>query len=338
MPPVIIGPRCNRRVTCDASPNNARSESALAINPLDSYNMVGSSKRFTNPAQYEFSLAAYATFDGGLSWIESPPLALLPGWAGCSDPAVGWDNLGNAYILALPFPPGGGFSTIGIAVYKSTDGGRTWSAPNLIHSSAGDDKQWLDGDNNPASAHYGTVYAAWDDGSNLRFARTTDNGATWRGSGAGITPAGTVLAPDSFSPEISIAEDGSVYIVYLNGQSGSNIKFVKSTDGGDTFSAPVVAASGITSIRGAFPLTGGFPHFPGASFRVLTLATGCTGNGNNVIFAWADARETDGPDHLSRIYYRRSTNGECVLCYFGTWIAGVGTAVLVAIEVTWHRD
>ena len=65
MPPVIIGPRCNRRVTCDASPNNARSESFIAVNPLDPYNMVASSKRFTDPAHYGFSLAAYTTFDGG---------------------------------------------------------------------------------------------------------------------------------------------------------------------------------------------------------------------------------------------------------------------------------
>jgi len=54
MPPVILGPRCNRRVTCDASPSNARSESAIAVNPLDPYNMVGASKRFTNPENYSF--------------------------------------------------------------------------------------------------------------------------------------------------------------------------------------------------------------------------------------------------------------------------------------------
>src|ERR1051325_1128039 len=306
---VIIGPRCNRRVTCDASPNNARSESALAINPLDPYNMVGSSKRFTNPSKYEFSLAAYATFDGGLSWIEAPTLGLLPGWAGISDPSVCWDNLGNAYLLALPFPPGGGFSTIGIAVYKSTNGGRTWSAPNLIHSSGGDDKQWIDGDNNAASPHFGKLYAAWDDGSTLAFPRSLDNGATWRGTGAAITPPGTSLASDSFSPEISIADDGSVYIVYLNGQSGNRIKYVKSTDGGESFTAPLIAADGVSSIRGAFPEPFGFPQFQGASFRVLTLATGCAGSGNNVIFAWADARESFGGQRRSRIYYRRSTNG-----------------------------
>ena len=63
MATVIHGPRFNRRVTCDSDPENARSESDLAVNPLNPYNMVGSSKRFTDIAGYAFSLAAYATFD-----------------------------------------------------------------------------------------------------------------------------------------------------------------------------------------------------------------------------------------------------------------------------------
>jgi len=305
-PPVVLGPRCNRRVTCDSSPNNARSESALAINPLDPYNMVGASKRFSDPSIYGFSLAAYATFDGGQSWIEAPPLSLPAGWAGSSDPAVGWDNAGNAYLLALPFGPGSGTDftgpVIGIAVYKSPDGGRSWGAPVLIHSSLGDDKQWITGDTSPTSPHYGNVYAAWDDGATLRFARTTDHGGTWIGTGG--SAAGSALATDSFSPEISVAADGTVYIVYLNGQSGTQIKYVKSTDGGSSFSPAQVAANGITSLRGPLPETGGWPHFPGASFRVLTLATGCAGSGNHVVFAWADYR-----DGISRIYYRRSNNG-----------------------------
>ena len=183
MPDIIAGPRCNRRVTCSASPTNDRSESTLAVNPLDPYNMVGSSKRFTNPATYAFSLAAYATFDGGLSWTEAPPLGLIgdpdptKAWVGVSDPAVAWDNAGNAFLVGLPFPATGP-ETLGIAIYKSTDGGRSFGAPNFIHQSTGDDKQSAAGDGNPASPFYGNVYAAWDDGSTLRFARTSDHGTT----------------------------------------------------------------------------------------------------------------------------------------------------------------
>ena len=312
MPPVIIGPRCNRRVTCDSNPSNDRSESALAINPLNPYQMVGSSKRFTDPHTYAFSLAAYYSSDGGQSWNDASPLQLLtqgdPGytgdtWVGTSDPAVAWDNMGNVYILALPFgvqTPADPNHLIGIAVYKSTDGGRTWSPPNLIHTSNGDDKQWIAGDNSSASPHAGNVYAAWDDGagiggSALSFARTTDHGVTWKGIKIGGVDqaAGTHLPGigDSGAPEISVAADGTVHIVWF---AGDSIKFVKSTDGGASFSPPVVVAANITPIPG---------NLPGGTFRTFSAPTGCTGSGNTVVFAWADFREG-----VSRIYYRRSGN------------------------------
>jgi hypothetical protein len=155
---VIDGPRCNRRVTCSSSPLNARSESALVINPQNPYNIVATSKKFTVPSSYKFSLAAYYTCDGGTSWIEAPALTLQQGWIGASDPAAAWDNQGNAYLVALPFKapePEEDIPIVGIAVYKSTDGGRTWGYPTLIHSSNKDDKQWAAGDVNPSSLHYG---------------------------------------------------------------------------------------------------------------------------------------------------------------------------------------
>ncbi len=144
MPPVVLGPRCNRRVTCSPDLHNDRSESALAVNPTDPYKMVGSSKKFTDPLTYAFSLAVYYTFDGGQSWGESPLQILNTGdvdgagvvwtgypWAGLSDPAVTWEDLGNAFLIGLmwastPTPTDPyHFDFLGMAAYKSTDGGRT---------------------------------------------------------------------------------------------------------------------------------------------------------------------------------------------------------------------
>lgn len=302
MAPVILGASANIQVSIDSSPFWDRSESSIAANPLDSTNMVAASKRFFDPPDYGFVLAAYATFDGGSTWTEAPPLQLGAGWGGISDPAVAWDGAGNAYLVALPFEPGTPPDLtgpiVGIAVYQSTDGGLTWGAPNLIHTSPGDDKQGAAGDWNPASLFFGNVYAAWDDGSDLAFARSTDNGVTW--TGVDGQPAGTPVAlGDSFSPEPTVADDGTLYIVWT---AGSDIKFVTSTDGGDSFSAPAIAATGITPLSSP-PLAApdGFPELPGARFRVLTLAAGCAGIGGVVTVAWADYREG-----VSRIYYRTS--------------------------------
>jgi hypothetical protein len=169
--PSVVRLHPNTRVVHDTASNNARSESSIAINPFDPHKMIASSKRFSNLSTYAFSLAAYATFDGGQNWIESP-LALLPDWAGTSDPAITWDDLGNAYLAALPFKPGTNPNDftgdlIGIGIYKSTDQGRNWSNPVLIHTSRGDDKQWILGDVSPTSPHRGNVYVVWDDGPSL---------------------------------------------------------------------------------------------------------------------------------------------------------------------------
>jgi hypothetical protein len=145
------------------------------------------------------------------------------------------------------------------------------------------------------------VYVAWDNGQQLAFARTTDQGATWRGFGT--QPVGSSLASDSFSPAVTVASDGAVYIFWIT--PGSNtIKFVKSVNGGDSFSAPQIAVTGLTKLDTSLPRPGGFAELPGAKFRVLTLPAACTGSGRNVLVAWADYREG-----VSRIYYRRSTDG-----------------------------
>src|SRR6266705_343487 len=207
----------NTEVTFSASPANARSESSIAINPVNPQQIIDGSKKFTNPATYAFTLATSWSHDGGISWHESAPLPLLADWTSISDPAICWDNAGNAYLLALPLT-NPNLTTVGIAVYKSTDHGLSWGTPNLIHASTGDDKQWI-----AADKSNGHIYGVWDDGAQMRFARSSDNGNTWKGKGA--EAVGSILATDSFAPEINVADNGDIYVFYL---ASSSIKFVKS--------------------------------------------------------------------------------------------------------------
>src|SRR5215467_3310806 len=89
------------------------------------------------------------------------------------------------------------------------------------------------------------------------------------------------------------------------GNNDRDVKFVKSIDGGDSFTSPIVVAKDIVPL--SYPYlenTHGWSHFPGATFRMGTYSTGCAGAGTNVIFAWADYREG-----ISRIYYRHSKDG-----------------------------
>src|ERR1041384_2720028 len=93
----------NVRVTHDTDPNNARSESNIAINPNNPLQIVSGSKKFINIQTYDFTLATAFSTDGGQTWADSADLEInLSGWFGISDPALAWDDAGNVFLVALP--------------------------------------------------------------------------------------------------------------------------------------------------------------------------------------------------------------------------------------------
>lgn len=294
----------NIQVTHDVNLNNARSESNIVINPNNPQQIVAGSKKFRNIQTYDFTLATAYSIDGGQTWNDSADIP-LGNWTLLSDPALAWDDSGNVFLVGLAGNNPPTIDVVGIVIHKSTDGGKTWSKPNLIHQSVDDDKQWAAGDGKGASPFHGRVYVVWDDGADMRFARTLDNGKTWIGTGAkigiGANPPGSIIATGSFSPEINVSGSGTVYIVWI---SGSEIKMIVSTDGGDSFHSVPSPAAGVITLSSSLPHPNGWPVFPGGSFRVLTLPTACPGTGQTVVVAWPDYRTG-----VSRIYCARSSDG-----------------------------
>ena len=84
----------------------------------------------------------------------------------------------------------------------------------------------------------------------------------------------------------------------------SEIRYTRSTDGGDTFSPPVAVVTGIVDLFAALPRPFDYPQFPGGTFRVLTVVTSCVAANNRLVVAWADFR-----DGVSRIFHRVGSNG-----------------------------
>src|SRR5260370_27965501 len=90
----------NIQVTHDADPNNARSESSVAINPNNPLQVVAASKKFANIQTYDFTLATEYSSDGGLTWQDSADLA-MPAFTVMTYPTLAWDDDGNVCLVGL---------------------------------------------------------------------------------------------------------------------------------------------------------------------------------------------------------------------------------------------
>jgi hypothetical protein len=289
----------NVQVTHDTSTNNARSESSIAINPNNPDQIVAASKKFANIHTYDFTLATEYSTDGGQTWHASPALALPAGATVMTDPTLAWDDSNNVFLVGLTGYNPPTWTTLGIVIYKSSDRGATWSAPNPIHNSPNDDKQWAAGDTHPQSPFHGHVYAVWDN-NGIAFARTTDHGTTWTGTSGAA--AGVQIAPgNTVYPEITVSDNGTVYVVSTDAQS--LVAMLVSTDGGGSFHSAPNPATGITTLEAALPAVDRFPELPGGTFRVISDPT-VAAYGDIILVAWSDYREG-----AARIYYVRSVDG-----------------------------
>ncbi|HKN49537.1 MAG TPA: sialidase family protein, partial [Actinomycetota bacterium] len=139
--------------------------------------------------------------DGGRTWTSGfvPPVPGSPFTFG--DPSVGVDRAGHFYYASLGSDADAPAFTAAVIINTSTDGGATFAPATVVARDDGSDKPWLAVGRDPVDRRYDNLYATWTsfqgNRSELRFARSTDGGATW-------SPQKTVFAPvDTGSPGLS---------------------------------------------------------------------------------------------------------------------------------------
>lgn len=235
----------------------------VAVNPGNSKNVVGMFQEDRWSSGGARNLVLATSFNGGKTWLNQPVRGVTVASGGTyqrnTDPWVDFGPDNRVYAASLSFDDQTFRS--GLFVSTSTDGGQTWGAPVAVATETEfqffSDKEALAADSGAASPFRGNVYVSWDrliesssgqpftgtfTGPGM-FSRSTDGGASFStpqvifatgtnkqtiGNVPVVLPGGTVVV-------------GGTYIETLGAEKKHSSFFVvRSSDGGVTFSAPLI--------------------------------------------------------------------------------------------------
>ena len=260
----------------DASSGGERqqNEPTAAVDPLNVNKMTaGSNDYCTVPTTTDAWAGLYYSGDGGANWVNS----LLPGYptdtsvegrasplfgltVSSGDPVQDWDRTNHLYYGGIAFnrakPTNG---SIWVARYN-------WNAPFVAPDyefttivsrgtptafSIGhfEDKVELEADDGLNSPHAGNVYVCWArftaSGANnfIEFGRSTDGGRTW------TTQKISESVHGNQECDIAVTRTGTVFVTWRQYEFKANqgqqqrdaIAWVRSTDGGASFTKPAIA-------------------------------------------------------------------------------------------------
>jgi hypothetical protein len=243
---------------------DAEVEPWISVNPKNPNNIVGAwqQDRWSNGGAR--GLVAGFSLNGGKSWSEStlPFSQCAPGglpFERASDPWVSFGPDGTAYASAISFNRTNNKNAVAAAT--STNGGKTWSNPVTLVAFTTNGGQFSTDKNSTTAdpVKAGTAYTVWDTlvaptdnpddnphaaafNGDAFLSKTTDGGQSWS------TPLDIVHTSQNtqtIGNQIVVdPRNGTLYdffdlILHPTGRQ-FNVAFVKSTDGGTTWTQPQI--------------------------------------------------------------------------------------------------
>jgi hypothetical protein len=252
-----------RLATLPRTPHAKPQEPSVAVNPRDPRHVIVSwHEAVTRGSDHHpgarVEVRVAWSVDGGETWAPAEGTS-HPTHRVSIDASVAFDARGTAYLVYIGFDEIGNVATTrqGEYVARSTDGGRTWSAPVCLVERAEGDPVFEHMPYVCAVGH--TTFAQWDralaDGTGTNVTvRSTDGGASWS------EPA--LLGTRAARMTMGAASDGTIYLLHAAYEGGSwdATSLFVSRDGGLSFDDPLPAPRAVPT-DGPVPIAG-LPSFP----------------------------------------------------------------------------
>lgn len=304
---------------------DAEVEPWISVNPSHPNNIIGAwqQDRWSNGGSR--GLVAGFSLDGGKSWSEStlPFSQCAPGglpFQRASDPWVSFGPDGTAYASAISFDRSDNKNAVAAAT--STNGGKTWGNLATLVAFTTNGGQFSTDKNSTTAdpVKAGTAYTVWDtlvtptdnpdDNPHTHaftgdafFSKTTDGGQSWS---APQDIVQTSQNTQTIGNQIVVdPRNGTLYdffdLILHPTSKQFNVAFVKSTDGGTTWTQPqIISELGTAFVTdpntGQAIRTGDIIPEP-----AIDPATG------QLYVVWQDARFTNGK--FDEVALSTSTNG-----------------------------
>jgi len=203
------------QVNVDANGNNivgdAANECTISVDPTNLNKMAIGWRQF-NSVTSNFRQGGYGyTTDGGVHWTFP---GVLENNVFRSDPVTNSDETGTFFYLSL-------LQTFCENMYRSTNGGQSWTELQPDGLAGGGDKEWFTIDKTGGPGH-GFQYQSSDgfncSGSGVQFQRSTDGGITWQ--------APSIIPTGPTDGTLDVDTNGNLFI----GGEGNTFSCVRSSN------------------------------------------------------------------------------------------------------------